>query len=155
MLPLGRVGDAGDPRVEHAGLAAADGLQALRAGGAALRGDVERAVPPVRRHLPPAGVGIVLGPDGAEQHLERRHAERQAQRAIAIVGIEPVVAGAEVRRGRHQHGLVSGAADLEEDLTLVLELDFLVVEPPREEHQAVGRDQGFARQAGVSVERGW
>ena len=33
-------------------------------------------VAPVRRHLPAAGVGIVLGADGAEEHLERRHAER-------------------------------------------------------------------------------
>ena len=35
-----------------------------------------------------------------------------------------------------------GAADLEEDLALVLELDFLVVESPRQEHQAVGAAAG-------------
>ena len=85
-------------------------------------------VAPVRRHLAAADAGIVLRADGAEQHLERRHPELQAQRAIAIVRVEPVVAGFEHQAGGDQDCLVSGAADLKEDLALVLELDFLVVE---------------------------
>ena len=70
----------------------------------------------------------------------------QAERAIAVVRIEPVVAGAQVHAGRVEHGLVAGAADLEEDQALVLELDLLVVEPPRQQHRAVGAEQILARQ---------
>ena len=96
---------------------------------------------PVRRHLAAAARRIVLGADRREQHLERRHAEREAERAIAVVREEPVVAGAQVQAGGHEHGLVPGAADLEECLALVLELDLLVVDLPRQEHQAVGGEQ--------------
>jgi hypothetical protein len=35
---------------------------------------------------------------------------------------------------RHEHGLVSGAADLKEDSALVAELDFFVIQPPRPKH---------------------
>ena len=41
---------------------------------------------------------------------------------------------------------MAGAADLEEDPTLTLELDLLVIQLPREEHQAVGGDELVARQ---------
>ena len=133
--------------VDHAGFAGADGVQALRAGRAALRGDVELLVAPVRRHLPAAGIRIVLGADRREQHLERRHAERQAQRAIAVVRIEPVVSGPQVHAGRGQHGFVSRAADLEKDQALVLELDFLVVDAPRQEHRAIRPQQIVRREA--------
>ena len=39
--------------------------------------DVERLVPPVARHLPPAGVRIDRRADRLVQHLGRRHAERR------------------------------------------------------------------------------
>ena len=39
----------------------------------------------------PPDAGSSFDADGGEEHLERRHAERQAERAVAIVGIEPVV----------------------------------------------------------------
>ena len=73
-------------RVEEAGLGAADRLQALRAGRARLRDDVEAAVAPVRGHLAPAGRGVVGRADRLQEHLVRRDAERQAQRAVAVVG---------------------------------------------------------------------
>ena len=121
-------------------------MQALRADAAALRRDVEAPVAPVRRHLP-AGVGrVVHGADRREEHLERRHAERQAERAIAVVREEPVVAGAELQAGRDEDGFVAGAADLEERFLLVLELDLLVVDLSRQEHEAIGREQLVARQ---------
>ncbi len=40
-----------------------------------------------------------------------------------------------------EDGLVPGTADLEEDVALVLELNLLVVEASRQEHQPVGRAQ--------------
>ena len=123
-------------------------MQALRADAAALRRHVKRAVAPVRRHLAAAVGRVVLGrADGGEKHLARRHAERQAQRAIAVVREEPVVARLQLLAGGDQDGLVAGAADLEERLLLVLELNLLVVDPPRQEHQAIGREQLVARQA--------
>ena len=99
----------------------------------------------------PPELGIVLGADAGEEHLERRHAERQAQRAVAVVRIEPVVAGLERHARRDEDGFVSGAADLEEDQALVLELDFLVVDPARQHHRAVRVEQILARQAVVAV----
>ena len=105
---------------------------------------LRRGVAPVRRHLSAAAGRIVLGADGGEEHFVRRHAEGQAKRAIAIVRIEPVVAGAQLQAGGHEHGFVSGAADLEKDVALVLELDFLVVDPARQEHGAVDHQQFLA-----------
>ena len=87
----------------------------------------------------PCELGSSLAPTRGEEHVERRHAELQAERAVAIVRIEPVVAGFQREAGGDENGLVAGAADLEEDLALVLELDFLVVEPSRQQHAAVRR----------------
>jgi hypothetical protein len=147
MEPLAAIVDRGDALVDHAGLAGADRVKALRAGRAALRRDVEFLVSPMRRHLAAARIRIVLRADGGEEHLVRRHAERQAQRAIAIVGIEPVVARPQVHAGRGQHRFVPGAADLEEDQALVLELYFFVVEAPRQEHRAIRPQQIVPREA--------
>ena len=122
--------DRRDLFVEPAGLRCADRVQALRAGWTRLRHDVELLVAPVRRHLASTGVGIVLGADGAEQHLERRHAQGEAQGAIAIVGMEPVVAGLQHHAGGGEHGFVPGAADLEEDQALVFELNLFVIQLP-------------------------
>ena len=77
--------DLRDAAVDDAGLGGADRLQHLRAGRARAGDDVVVRVAPVRRHLAAAGCGIVLGADRGEQHLERRDAELQAQRAIAVV----------------------------------------------------------------------
>ena len=104
-------------------------------------------MPPVRRHLPPATRGIVLRSDRRQQHFERRHAERQAERPIPIVGEEPVVAGTEIQSGGHEDGFVPGAADLEERLALVLELNLLVVQLSRQEHETVRREEIIPREA--------
>src|SRR5690606_42159269 len=47
--------------------------------------------------------------------------------------IEPVVRRFERETRADQGRFVAGPADLEEDLALVLELDLLVVDPPREQ----------------------
>ena len=91
--------------------------------------DVEVLVTPVRRHLPATGIRIVGRSDCGEQLFRGGHAEAEAEGAIAIVEVEPVVTGAEeFRRGRGD-GFVTGTGNLEEDLLLTLELDLLVVQP--------------------------
>ena len=102
---LRAIGDLADALVDHPGFGGAERLQTLRAGRAALRRDVQLPMTPVRRHLTPAGVGVVLGAHRREQHLERGHAERQAQRAVAVVRVEPVVAGAQVQARRRRESL--------------------------------------------------
>ena len=74
-------------------------------------------------------------------------AELQAQRTIAVVRIEPVVARLQREAGRNEHGFVAGAADLKKDLALVLELDLLVVDLSRQQHRR-GRRRGAARGTG-------
>jgi hypothetical protein len=147
VVPLVTVFDGRELLVEPARLRAADCLQALGTGGTGLRHDVQRRVSPVRRHLPAARGRIVLGADGGEQHLERGHPEGEAEGAIAIVRVEPVVSGAEGNTGSGDDGLVAGAADLEEDQALTLELDFLVIELPGQHHRPVGSKQFVAGQA--------
>ena len=98
-------------------------------------------VAPVGGHLAPAGVGIVGRADGGEELLGGGHAEAEAERPVAIVGVEPVVGRAEDLGGGRQHGLVAGARNLEEDLVLALELDLLVVDPARQQHDAVQIEQ--------------
>ena len=149
MVSLGAPVDGGNPFVEMTGLRAADGLQALRAGGTRLRHDVQSLAAPMRRHLAAARARIVAGAHAREEHVVRRDAERQAQGAVAIVGIEPVVARAEVEAGSHEDGFVSGPADLKEDQALILELNLFVVDPPREQHQAVGAEEIVAGKTGV------
>ncbi len=72
----------------------AHGLRVLHPRGRGSRKNIQPGNAPVRRHLAPAGVRIVLGPHRLEKHFERRDAQRQAKRAIAIVGIHPVIARA-------------------------------------------------------------
>ena len=118
-----------------------DRLEELGAGGARRIDDVELLVAPVRRHLPATGIRIVGRRHGGEQLLGRGHAEAEAECAIAIVEVEPVVARAEHLGRGDGDRFVAGAGDLEEDLVLALELDLLVVEPARQEHQAIELEQ--------------
>ena len=101
---------------------------------------LKRLVAPVRRHLAAAVGRIVLGADRREEHLERRDADSEAERAVAVVREQPVVAGAKMQAGGDEDRLVAGPADLEERLLLVLELDLLVVDLSRQEHQAIGSE---------------
>ena len=60
--------------------------------------------------------------------------------------------------GRYEDGLVTGAADLEEDETLVLELDLLVVDPPGLNHRpecARERSSTTERCQGGGIARGF
>jgi hypothetical protein len=75
------------------------------------------------------------------EHLGRRHTELETERPIAIVGEEPVVGRSERHPGRDEDRLVASAGNLEEYLVLTLELDLLIVQPPREIHRSVGRHE--------------
>ena len=47
---------------------------------------------------------------------------------------------------------MSGAADLKEDQALILELDFLVVDPAGEDHRPIGSEEVLAAEP-MGVER--
>src|ERR1700722_17926022 len=96
---------------------------------------------PVRWHLTSARGGIVLRADAFEKHFVSRHAERQAESAIAVVGIEPVVSGLEHEARGDENAFMASSADLEVNFVLALELDFAVVELAREEHRAIDADE--------------
>ena len=101
----------------------------------------------MRRHLAPAGVWVVLAAHRLEQHVQRRDPHREAQRAVAVVRIDPVIAGPENQARRGQHAFVARAANLEKCLVLALELDFPVVETPRKIHRAVDAKKVLPRKA--------
>jgi hypothetical protein len=67
------------------------------------------------------------------------------------------VRGTQNLAGRDEDSLVPGAADLEEDFILALELDLAVVQPPRKLHCPVHPDELIAAQsmeaAGIKVRR--
>src|SRR4029079_8729260 len=73
------------------GLRAADGGEALASRATRLGDDVEMDRTTVARHLPPTRGGVVRGADRLQQHLGGSDAERERERAVAVVGEEPVV----------------------------------------------------------------
>ncbi len=77
---------------------------------------------------------------GLQEHFIGSDAQGQAERAIAIVGEEPIVTGAHGQGSAHLQRLVAGGGDLEEDLLLALEQDFAVVHAAGENHQPVDLD---------------
>src|SRR5712692_176530 len=101
----------------------------------------------MRWHLAPAGARVILGSNGLEKHFERRDAQHQAERAIAVVGVKPINARTKKQPHCRGHGFVAGTGNLEENLVLALELDFPVIQPPGEIHRAVDAHQRFAIEA--------
>ncbi len=147
VIALGLLRGLGMPGEIAAGFGASDGLQNLSARGRRLRDDIEPLEGPVRGHLAAAGIRIVGCAHGAEQHFKRSCAQGETERAVAIVGIEPVVGGLQRQGGSDSQSFVAGARDLEEDFLLALEQDLAVVEAPRREHDAIGIDQLLTGQA--------
>src|SRR4029453_6394368 len=86
------IGKALHLAVAEPGLGASDGLEKLGAGRTRGADDVVVFVPPVRGPRAAARVGITGGADCGEQLLGRGHAQAEAERPVAIVGVEPVVA---------------------------------------------------------------
>ena len=64
---------------------------------------------PVGGHLAAAGGGISGGADALEEHHFRGDAEGEGKRAVAVVEMEPIVAGTEGETGGALDGLVAGA----------------------------------------------
>ena len=88
------------------------------------------------------------------RHEIRRDPEGQAQRPVPVVGEDPVVSATQRHAGRDLDRFVARPADLEIRETLVLELDLLVVQTPRETHRAVHAQQLRSRESGVLVSQG-
>ena len=95
----------------------------------------------------PAGTRIVLCADGLQQSFQRSYPQHQAQRAIAVIGINPVHAGTKKQTGCGGDRFVSCAGNLEINLILALELDFAIVKFSRQIHGAVHADERVAIEA--------
>jgi len=132
----------------HHGLGASDGLQVLRRDRRGRREEVQFPVAPVRRHLPAGRGGILLGADRLQELLVRRDTEREPERAVPVVGEDPVHPRTRRQPGRGADRLVPGAVDLEVRAILALELDLLVVGPARRIDQAVQPQKGLLVEAG-------
>ena len=65
----------------------------------------------------------------------------QAKGSVTVIGEKPVVAGLHMECDRHVDGFVPHPIDLKIGFVLPLQLDFFVVQPPREVHGAVGGHQ--------------
>jgi hypothetical protein len=101
-----------------ASLRAAHCLGALGGNGRGLADNIQPGIAPVGGHLAAAAGHIACGSDGLQQHFLNRIAQSEAERAIAIVGIEPVIAGLERHACGHQQGLMACTGDLKKDLLL-------------------------------------
>ncbi len=106
-------------REVEGGFRTADGLEALGCGRGGRGDDVEFGAGPVGGHLAAAAGGVSSGADSLEEMLFDGGAEGQREGAVAVVGKEPVVRGAERKGGGDEEGFVSGAGDLEEDFLLI------------------------------------
>ena len=96
----------------------------------------------------PPEAGIGFGAHGLQQHFFGSHAERQAQGAVAIIGIKPVVPGPQSESGGGADGFMPGAADLEINPVLALEKNLPVVDAAGEIHDAKSPDQFIAPEPG-------
>ncbi len=148
MEALGPTGNRFDEPVVPPGLGAAHRLQALGSGRARLGNHVQSPVPPVARHLPASGVGVRHRSDSRQEHFLRRHAEREEEGTIPVVGIEPVVGRTGDFPGGDQDRLVAGARDLKVVLVQPLELHLLVVDGARQEHEPIIGDELAGLEAG-------
>jgi len=92
------------------------------------RKGIDTVIGAMRRLPPDVQYRIVGGTHRRQKHFGGCHAEGQAEGAVAIIRIEPVVCRPERFASRNEHGLVSRAGDLKEDLVLSLELYLLVVQ---------------------------
>ena len=126
----------------------ADRVQELRPHTARVDGQAERPLGEVRRHLPAARGGIGFGAPGSRELLESGQAQPGGQRAVPVVGIDPVGLRPEQGGGSRGDGFVAGRADLEERLVLPLQGDFPLIHLPGGEHHPVGGSQFFRTKRG-------
>src|ERR1700680_3301958 len=103
-------------------------------------------MPPVAENLTSTGGWVDRCPHRLIKHFCRRDAEFETECAIAVIQVEPIVSRLQDHARRCKNALVASAGDLEEDLVLVLELDFLVVQPTRQQHIAIGGNELLGRE---------
>ena len=106
------------------------------------------------RHLAAAAGGVSGSADGLQEMLFDGGAEGEREGAVAVVGEEPVVAGAQSEGGGDEESFVAGAGDLEEDFLLIFEDDLAVVGAAREVHEAVDLDELVAGERGAAAVAG-
>ena len=143
----------GQPRDAVAGQVALrvrgpDRVQELRSHTARVDGQAERALGEVRGHLPAARGGIGFGAPGSRELLQGRQAQPGGQRAVPVVGVDPVGLRPEQRGGGRGDGLVAGRTDLEERLVLTFQGDLPLVHLPGGEHHPIGGSQFFRTKRG-------
>ena len=103
----------------------------------------------MRRHLPPARTWIVLRAHRLQQHFEGSHSQHQAQRAVAIVRINPVCSSMEKQPHCCGDCFVSRTRNLKVNFILAFELNLAVIQLSREIHRAVQADQRVSGKTGV------
>jgi hypothetical protein len=101
----------------------------------------------MRGHLAAAGCRIFGRAYGLLQHLVGSDAQGEAQRAVPIVGVEPVVSLAQSHSGGHLYGLVARTADLEKDPVLAFERDLPIIQPTGSVHDAKCPNEFFRLEA--------
>ena len=130
------------------GVRRSDRVQELRSHTARVDRQAERALGEVRRHLPSARGGIGFGAPGSRELLESGQAQSGRQRAVPVVGVDPVGLRPQQRGGGGGDGLVAGRTHLEERLVLPLQGDLALVHLPGGEHHPVGGFQFFRTKRG-------
>ena len=83
----------------------------------------------------PPDAGSSAAPTACKQHLDRRDAEREHERTVAVVREEPVVRRAQLAGEPEEQRFVAGAGDLEERPVLLAERDLAVVAVTRDERE--------------------
>ena len=141
VISLGFSGRLGILAEVASSLGATHGMEHLCAGRGRDAHNIQCPAAIVGRHLASAAGRIGGRAHGLQQHLGRREAQRQAQRAIAIVGKEPVVTGTHGQRRAHAQRLVARAGDLEVDFLLAFEKDLAVIHAAGKKHQPVDFNQ--------------
>src|SRR5207248_5628605 len=112
-----------EQRCTVACFSATDSLQKLRARRRRLRDDVQLFVSPVRRHLATVRAWVFSRADCCEELFERRHAELQAECAVAVIRIKPIVAGLHRHACGDEDSFMACAANLEKYFILTFELN--------------------------------
>jgi hypothetical protein len=99
--------------------------------------DVELAAGEVARHLAPAAVGVLLAAEQGEQLVAGAHPQGHHDGMVAVVGVDVVVAGAQVVGGADLATLLPLAGDHESRLALAVEDPGPLVHPAGDKHVVV------------------
>src|SRR5215217_1980169 len=96
-------------------------------------------------HLASATVRVFLLAQEAKELVAGGLAEEQGHTRVAVVGIQEIVAGAQVIGGADLGGLLALAGDNERSLALAVEDPGSLIDPPREEPKLLLRPPNSSR----------